>query len=242
MSTIGNYSKNVYEAAAKLYAEDIIEKMNHDSSLRYGKIAFYSHNRDKILRLAKNKKALDKFPTRHSPQVRGSTIVVYQSRQVRIEEVHAEDFKGFKRIVGRRPVAKPVKPLPEERIKKGFKTLLHESGKTGDWGGEQNDIFTRTIVKGSRRSVAMALKGPATKGTLVPAKMGKNGDQVERLFTSPADVYMVQFHGTIGANILDLMRSLAVANSLRFEKKTYFGIIDGQDTAKILEAYPEAFK
>jgi hypothetical protein len=53
---------------------------------------------------------------------------------------------------------------------------------------------------------------------------------------------MVQFHGTIGANILDLMRSLAVANSLRFEKKTYFGIIDGQDTAKILEAYPEAFK
>jgi hypothetical protein len=72
--------------------------------------------------------------------------------------------------------------------------------------------------------------------------MGKNGDQVERLFTSPADVYMVQFHGTIGANILDLMRSLAVANSLRFEKKTYFGIIDGQDTAKILEAYPEAFK
>jgi hypothetical protein len=239
---LNNQGPRVYSAASKLAAEDIIAKDDHRGGLRYGKIEFYSHNKAKILDLAANKLALEKLPTRQRPQVRTSTIVVYKTTQVRIEEVHAEAFRSFARIadlVGRRET---IEPLSEKRIKEGFKALLHETGVAKDWGGELNDIFTRTTIKSRRRSVAMALKGPGTKGPLVPGKMGKNGDQIQRLFMSPAEVFVVQYYGQINPSILDLMQSLAAADSLRFHRKIYFGIIDGNDTARIRGAYPDAFR
>src|SRR6266852_1195312 len=38
---------------------------------------------------------------------------------------------------------------------------------------------------------------PATTGPLVPGKMGKNGDQIQRLFGSPAQVFFVQYEEEI---------------------------------------------
>src|SRR3984893_8719076 len=156
-AALKNQNPRVYSAASKLAAEDIIAKDGNGGVLRYGKLEFYSHNKAQILALAANRQALEKLPTRHRPQV--TTTIVYKTSQVRIEEVHAEDFKGFARIVDLVAKKRTMKPLSEDRIKEGFKTLLREIGSMKDWGGEQSDIVTRTTVKSRRRSVAMALKG-----------------------------------------------------------------------------------
>ncbi len=71
--------------------------------------------------------------------------------------------------------------------------------------------------------------------------MGKDGDQTQRLFRAPADVFLVQYWGQMDESILEQMRLMVTATSL-FEKRTnYYGIIDGQDTQRIILAYQEYF-
>src|SRR5262245_52420615 len=111
-----------------------------------------------------------------------------------------------------------------------------------DWGGESNDIFTTKVkMKGVRRRAAFALKGPAKKGPLVPAMMGKNGDQIQRLLKSPADVFFVQYEGEIKESIVELMEELAKAKAL-LGQQVFFGIIDKVDTYRLRLAYPKAFQ
>jgi len=72
--------------------------------------------------------------------------------------------------------------------------------------------------------------------------MGKNGDQIQRLFRAPAEIFLVQHWSQIDESILDLMKNLAISKSLNEQGKTiYYGIIDGQDTQRIMAAYPQHF-
>jgi hypothetical protein len=110
-----------------------------------------------------------------------------------------------------------------------------------DWGGESNDIFTtRITVGGRRRRAAFALKGPAKTGPLVPGMMGKNGDQIQRLFTSPAQVFFVQYEGEIKESVVHLMSQLALAKAAT-EREVFYGVIDLKDTYRLRLAYPSAF-
>ena len=79
---------------------------------------------------------------------------------------------------------------------------------SGQRGLERNDFLTDKLkLGGSRRLAAFALKGPGMTGVLTPAKMGKNGDQIQRLARSPAHVLIVQFHGQIGEGTVVLVAS-----------------------------------
>jgi hypothetical protein len=51
-----------------------------------------------------------------------------------------------------------------------------------------------TLLKigGKRKAAAFGFKGPGQLGALVPGRMGKNGDQIQRLFQEEADVFFVQ--------------------------------------------------
>jgi hypothetical protein len=121
-------------------------------------------------------------------------------------------------------------------------SLLQEIKNPKDWGGESNDIFTvRLKVRGHKRRAAFALKGPAKKGVLVPAMMGKNGDQIQRLFASPAEVFFVQYEGEIAESIVGLMEQLAKAKAL-LGHEILFGIIDRDDTYRLRMAFPKHFK
>ena len=60
----------------------------------------------------------------------------------------------------------------------------------------------------------VALKGPAKKGALVPGMMGKNGDQIQRLFNSSADVFFVQYEGEIAESVVEQMEKLAKVRAL----------------------------
>ncbi|MFI5117644.1 MAG: hypothetical protein ACHP8B_13215 [Terriglobales bacterium] len=98
-----------------------------------------------------------------------------------------------------------------------------------DWGGESNDIFTTRITVGARRRRgAFALKGPAKVGPLVPRMMGKNGDQIQRLFSSPAQVFFVQYEGEIKESVVHQMSQLALAKAAT-EREVYYGVIDLKD-------------
>lgn len=71
--------------------------------------------------------------------------------------------------------------------------------------------------------------------------MGKNGDQIQRLFSSPAEAFIVQYQGQIDESVIEQMRNFATAKSYKEGKKIYFGVIDENDTNRIINAYPTKF-
>jgi hypothetical protein len=233
----------VLQEAKKLFAEDIVTRKKLDNKTYYGKIEFYTHNRDKIIQLAKNKKQLDRFPTKSNPQIQGQTIkVVFPKQKIKIKELMIDDFDNFIKIK-KIKTALTSKPFAENKIKLGFQKIVGEKGEFTDWGGETNDLFTTRIsYKGKRRSVAIAFKGKGTKGTLTPKKLGKNGDQIQRLFKSVAEVFIVQYQGQIDQSVFEQMKTHATAKSFTEGTTIYYCVIDEEDTNRLIQAYPKQFK
>jgi len=131
--------------------------------------------------------------------------------------------------------------LQKVKLKLDFKKSLGR--KFTDWGGEINDLFTsRVIFNGKRISTAIAFKGKATKGILTLKKLGKNADQVQRLFKSAARLFIIQYQGPIDQSVLVEMKTHAIAKSYNEGDKIYYSVIDGQDTSRLLQAYPKSFK
>ena len=96
-------------------------------------------------------------------------------------------------------------------------------------------------MDGKRHPAAFGLKGRGTRGPLTPEKMGKRGDQIQRLFRSPADVFIIQYWGRVAESIIEQMRSFSIARSALVRKRIYYGAIDGTDTVRLRKAYPQHF-
>jgi hypothetical protein len=71
--------------------------------------------------------------------------------------------------------------------------------------------------------------------------MGKNGDQIQRLFQEDADVFFVQHWREIKPSVIDQMRALAIAKSVTTGRPVWYGIIDGQDSERLRLAYETSF-
>lgn len=71
-------------------------------------------------------------------------------------------------------------------------------------GGEQNDLYTANLVVGRvRRQSAFLLKGNGLKNATMEIRhCGANGDQLLRLCASPAELFVVQFVGTISEAVI----------------------------------------
>ena len=133
--------------------------------------------------------------------------------------------------------------LSEESVQLAFERVLSQSFHKTDWAGEQNDLFTTNIVvNGKRRQAAFLLKGAGCKSKVMEIKdCGKNGDQILRLFKSPADLFFLQFIGPISENVVEMMEIHSKERRQRgFDAN--FCLIDGQDTLRVLKAYNELFK
>ena len=126
----------------------------------------------------------------------------------------------------------------EEAIQKTFEKALHVEGHKKDWGGEENDLYTANcLFEGNRVPAAFLLKGKGLQATqLHIAGCGHNGDQIVRLFKSPAEVFVIQFVGLVSENLIADVKDKVLARRSRGERAWYC-IIDGQDTARILRAY-----
>jgi hypothetical protein len=126
---------------------------------------------------------------------------------------------------------------PEIEIKAAVCAAIGETPKK-DWGGEQNDIFTtRVILNGHRVPAAFLLKGPAVKGRLTIAKCGKNGDQIQRLFECPAELFVIQYNGNIDERVVAEARQKVLFLRSQGHASARCAIVDGLDTARFLAAY-----
>lgn len=84
---------------------------------------------------------------------------------------------------------KAVLRVPEKEVKHTIAGLIGEPYVPKDWGGERSDLYTpRVFVRGRQMSSAWLFKGPGFPRAMTIAALGKNGDQIDRLFTEPAEL------------------------------------------------------
>ena len=235
----------VLQQGGRLDKMHVVEKAKVGGKTVYRKVPSVTLIKDQLLRLADNKKRIKAIPTKVSPKGGGGSgplkIVVPGKRKIQITAVTVDDFDQFSKV--RKVASAPKRVLSEWAFKKGIQRIIGETGEFTDWGGEKNDLYTSKLkYKGRRLPLAFAFKGPATQGHLTPKKLGKNGDQINRLFLTAAEIFIVQYHSTIDESVVREMQAFATMNSVREDKRIYYGVIDGDDTNRLVAAYPKAFK
>ena len=227
----------VLQAALPLHHHQLIEKKNK----AYQKDSFYSQHYRQIL---DNQRALQNLPTKTSPTTNTSvTVRISLPKGVsRPQLITSDDIESFTKISKQKSSSGSVRLL-ERRIKEAFKKIIGESGSFKDWGGEKSDLYTTRLRVGGRRvPAAIAFKGRGTSGKLVPAKMGKNGDQVNRLFDEPAQLFLIVYCGQIDSSIISQMEAFALAKKAIGGQKVYYGVMDGSDLGRLTAAYPQYFR
>src|SRR4030043_1668803 len=234
----------VLQEAGKLVANHIVESLKIKAQTAYKKIPFFSHHKREILRLEGNTAKLAAFPTKVNPRSGPNLTQItirYPSKSFDVVRLTVDDIDSFSKI---RLVKNEVqsKPIDEKWFKEGIKKIIGEAGEFTDWGGEKNDLYTtRVTVKGKRISAAFAFKGRGKKGILKPNMMGKNGDQILRLFQTDADLYILQYWAQTDQSIHEQMNSFAIQKSALNRKRIYYCVIDGLDTTRLLEGYKRFF-
>ena len=232
----------VLQEANSLAKQEIIGKAKKDGRLAYEQVDFYQGNKKEILKRLNKPNNRRGLVTKRNPRVTVN-VITQKSRGERASArfISVDQLDSFAKVQSVTP--NPVGPtLSESVFKRGIQTIIGENGKFNDWGGEQNDLYTTWVrIKGKRCRAAFAFKGPGTKGKLVLKRMGKNGDQIQRLFKSPADLFFVQYYGDIDQSIIEEMEVHAKNRSASTGHVVYFGVIDGQDSKRIIKAYPKAF-
>jgi len=153
-------------------------------------------------------------------------------------EVQATSIESFERARDVSPVRatelNALRDIGEAKIKSAFADIIGEPVVPKDWGGERSDLFTTQLVwDGQRRAAAFAFKGPARFSEMNLAHLGKNGDQIERLFTEPAELVVLQHCHRVHRSVRSMMRAYAVQPG----QSKHWCIIDGYETIRILRAY-----
>jgi hypothetical protein len=246
MKTTGLPRVRVLQEGGKLAGNGIVEKTKVDGETAYKKDETYTHHKAKVLELVDHPEKKAKYPTKQEPRPSAATtyrISIFGS-QPRPQEVTIDDIQAFEEVKSHLRPSSSIRlsDLPESRVKRFLKLVVGENYDFQDWGGERNDLFTNKLrFRRGRKSAAFALKGRATSGPLTPKKMGKNGDQIGRLFTSEAQLFFVVYHGKVDQAIHEQMRAYAVARALA-GNRVYWSVIDGTDLARLVDAYPEEFK
>ena len=243
-SSTGLKRKRVLEEGVKLASNHIVTQKKVDGETAYEKINFFHQNKAKVIALSKSKAKREAFPTKRNPAgTSGKNIKVELTvKQRKVKRITLDDIDSFKKSWKVASAAELAKTISENKFRNGIKRILGELGKFKDWGGETNDLYSSRVTMGGKRKVtAFAFKGPGKRGKLTPGKMGKNGDQIQRLFDSPAVVMIVQYHGQIDQSVMSQMEKLAIAKSFLTGEVIHFGIIDGIDSNRIYKAYANKF-
>ena len=151
--------------------------------------------------------------------------------------VYPSEIGQFSRIDFAAPISdaelKAVLRVPETEVKHAIAGLIGEPYVSKDWGGERSDLYTsRVFARGSQMSSAWLFKGPGFPRAMTVAALGKNGDQIDRLFTEPAELLVLQHCHEITPAVVGMMD--AYANNVR--RLRSFMILDGADTGRILKS------
>ncbi len=103
-----------------------------------------------------------------------------------------------------------------------------------DWGGEKSDHFSTSLhLTGRRVTAAFLLKGPARFSEMKASHLGKNGDQIVRLASEPAQLLVLQHSHLVSSPVRETLRAFAVKPC----SPRRYCVIDGPDTYRLLKAY-----
>jgi len=222
----------------------IVKQTKVNKKTAYEKDRFYSQKRNRILSLAESPQKLARFPTKVNPRaLRGRLEVIRLPKKLfDIQRITLDDIDSFRKVRTSRKLRSGNTPIPETVFKRGIQKILGEKGRFEDWGGEKNDLYTsRLKIDGRRRTAAFGFKGKGLDKKLTPRYMGKNGDQIQRLFQSSAQVFIIQHWREIDQSVVEQMEVFAKVKSLASGEPILFGSIDGEDTNRLLLAYPKEF-
>jgi hypothetical protein len=129
-----------------------------------------------------------------------------------------------------------MRTVPEAQTKDALARLIGEPTVPKDWGGEQHDLWTtRLRVDGRAHSAAFVLKGPAGGSMWRPmtiAMLGKNGDQLQRVAASSAEVLVLQHCHEIRPEVVSMLESLA--SDMRNPRR--YMVIDGYNSYSLMRA------
>jgi hypothetical protein len=160
------------------------------------------------------------------------------------DRLYIEDIDSFQRVRDVNPAMvmtfldNGYLKKSEDQVQLALEQVLGVSFHKKDSSVELNDLFTANVlVNGTRRATAFLLKGPGIgKKEMTIADCGHNGDQIVRLFDTPADLFVVQYVGPISDLLIkDVQGKTAQLRSTG--RTAHFLIMDGQDTARVLNAY-----
>lgn len=223
--------------AAKFLADSgIIEQIKGHSTV-YRKNSSLCKQTKKILSMAGNEEKKAKFRKKFF-QKEGKVILKFSDKKrTDIISTSIEDIDQFKKI--KDTPNQEYMDLKENDVKDKLIGILREKGEYKDWGGELYDFSTYVKINGKRLRAVFALKGRGKKIKKLRLKdMGKNGDQIDRMFMAAAQVFFVQFVGQVGEDIFNSLENNAKAKSFTMGQKIYYGVIDGNDTARIFKTFP----
>jgi hypothetical protein len=127
-----------------------------------------------------------------------------------------------------------IQSTEELDVKEAFASIVGEPFVPKDWAGEKSDLCTTQLrIEGQQVAAAFAFKGRSKAKKMTVADLGKNGDQISRLFSEPSDFVVLQHCHEVTSAVRDHMRAFAT----RIGRLRPFCIIDGADTVRILKAY-----
>lgn len=239
--------KKVLDNAKKLETDKLIHQIKHKKDTAYTKDDAYKGVWKAVLKKAGNKKKLEKIATKTNPKGSNAKIINIRvpQRLAKIQQITVDDISSFEKVKKIKTSTVSLAKMSETKFKKGVLKILGETGPPPkDWGGEKNDIYTTKLkIGGKRYHAAIALKGPGKKKKrLMQKDMGKNGDQIQRLNRSSAQVFLVQYWREIDQSVIDLMNDLFVGKAYSEGRTIYFGIINGNDSSRLVQAYKGSFK
>jgi hypothetical protein len=234
----------VLDAGKALSTNEIVLQTKSDGVTAYEKIDFFQRYRNKILAAADDLGKRKAIPTKrsHKPATTSVrlSIRIPKGRNL-ATSLTIDEIDSFKKV---RPIPHGLEyiKISETAFKNGTAAILGEKASFKDWGGELRDLSsTHMRVDGKRRMVAIAFKGPGKSGRLTPGKMGKNGDQIQRIVKCPADIFLVQYWRDIDDSVFEQLEKFVQLKAHFENRKLWYGIIDGNDSARLIRAYPSHF-
>jgi hypothetical protein len=243
VKTVGEIAKRtgftrmrVLQAGGYLARRHLAQQTKKDNDTAYRKIDFFHSHKRQILGLAGSPEKLAKLPTKRRVVVTLPRTVAIPSAGAKAYRITVDDIDSFAKVKKIKFAGSLPASLSDAQFKRGVQGILGEPGQFKDWGGETSDLYsTRLRMNGKRVAAAFGFKGPGEKRALVPGRMGKNGDQMQRLFQEEADLFLVQHWRDIKPSVIELMRSLAVAKSVTTGKRVWYG-------ERLRQAYPSKFE
>ena len=244
VSRTGLGRMRVLQEARYLCRHGIAKGAKKNGETAYQMIEFFHSNKGKILKYAANPKSLASLATKRRPAVSVTVRGGGRSQGFRpsAKKVSLDDIDSFRAIKKIKAAGNLPVSVSETQFKLGFQAILREPADWKDWGGELFDLATmRVVFKGKRTPTVVAFKGPGVKGPLVPGKMGKNGDQIPRMFFGDGRLFIVQYWRDIKPSIDSLMRSLAIDKSNATGERIFYAVVDGVDSYRLYRAYESKF-